>query len=86
MALDQRIACDRLVERDGEAAAKAGSAHWLCGHCWDKVRRDNRTVKQVVDSVLLYYDDSFGKTRCPCDDEDLRDLELLGLWSDGVTA
>ena len=87
MTLDYCVACYGLNKRDGEGetARTARSAHFLCNHCWDKVRRDGRSVRHVVEAVLLYYDDSFGKSRCPCDEEDLRDLELLGLWPDEVT-
>ncbi len=60
-----------------------GETFRLCAACWSKVRRGGRSARQTVEAVLLSYDPDFGGPDDPCDHEDYRDLELLGLWPDG---
>ena len=57
-----------------------GKWSWLCASCWSKVERGGRTPRRTIGAILSSYDEDFGGPDDPCDHEDCRDLERLGLW------
>lgn len=79
------LACSaKLQPGDGHRDVDLqGETFRLCAACWAKVERGGRSPRQTVEAVLLSYDPNFdGGPDDPCDHEDYRDLERLGLWPD----
>jgi hypothetical protein len=73
------VACHSEAPNGAEINVQ-GETYRLCPTCWSKVERGGRTPRQVVEAVLLSYDPAFDGPDCPCDHEDYRDLQLLGVW------
>ena len=76
------MACGKTLHPgdEGHGAKVAGKWSFLCAECWAKCERGGRTPRNVIEAILLSFDPDFGGPADPCDHEDYRDLERLGLW------